>query len=117
MQLSRLLGVPVIDAAQHPVGTVVDVRLIMTGDPQHNPRQPRVLGLVISPRTRTSFLGYERSDAKAPMILAALMRWRHRGTFLAAWEDVVRVRADLIRLRAGYTRYSAVLRDTIEGNV
>jgi sporulation protein YlmC with PRC-barrel domain len=111
MQLSRLLGLRVIDAAQHPVGTVVDVRLSLTG------QRPQVLGLVISPRTRSSFLGYERSGAKAPMMLAALMRWRHRGTFLAAWDDVARVGSDLIRLRSGYTRYSAVLRDTTEGIV
>lgn len=111
MQLSRLLGLRVIDAAQHPVGTVIDVRLTLIGDPESNPPKPRVLGLVISPRTKTSFLGYERSDAKAPMMLAALMRWRHRGTFLADWDDVARVGADLVRLRPGYTRYSAVLRD------
>jgi sporulation protein YlmC with PRC-barrel domain len=111
MQLSRLLGLRVIDAAQHPVGTVVDVRLSLTG------QRPQVLGLVISPRTRSSFLGYERSGARAPMMLAALMRWRHRGTFLAAWDDVARVGSDLIRLRSGYTRYSAVLRDTTEGIV
>jgi len=117
MQLSRLLGLPVIDAAQHRVGTVVDVRLTLTGDPEHNPNRPRVLGLVISPRTKSSFLGYERSGAKAPMMLAALMRWRHRGTFLAAWDDVARVGSDLIRLRSGYTRYSAVLRDTADRNV
>ena len=117
MQLSRLLGVSVIDAGQHRVGTVIDVRLALTGDPQHNPPRPRVLGLVISPRTKASFLGYERSGAKAPIMLVALERWRHRGTFLAAWDDVARVGSDLIRLRSGYTRYSAVLRDTIEGSV
>ena len=27
MQLSRFLGLPVVDAGSHPVGTVVDVRL------------------------------------------------------------------------------------------
>jgi sporulation protein YlmC with PRC-barrel domain len=111
MQLSRLLGLRVIDAAQHPVGTVVDVRLTLTGDLESHPPKPRVLGLVISPRTKSSFLGYERSNARAPMMLAALMRWRHRGTFLAAWDDVARVGSDLVRLRPGYTRYSAVLRD------
>jgi sporulation protein YlmC with PRC-barrel domain len=111
MQLSKLLGLRVIDGAQHPVGTVVDVRLTIAGDTNHNPPTPRVLGLVISPRTTSSFLGYERSDADAPAILAALLRWRHRGTFLAAWEDVARVGSDLVRLRAGYTRYSPVLRE------
>jgi hypothetical protein len=111
MQLSRFLGVRVIDAAQHPVGTIVDVRLTMTGDPERDPAAPRVLGLVISPHTKASFLGYERSRADAPVMLAALFRWWHRGTFLAAWDDVARVESDLVKLRAGYTRYSAVLRD------
>jgi len=111
MQLSRLLGLRVIDAAQHPVGTVVDVRLTMSGDPEHNPAAPQLLGLIVSPHTRTSFLGYERSRANAPVMLAALFRWRHRGTFLAAWDDVARVGADLVKLRAGYARHSAVLHD------
>ena len=111
MQLSKLLGRRVIDAAQHTVGTVVDVRLAVAGDLEHDPAAPQVLGLVISPRTRSSFLGYERSGADAPAMLARLFRWRHRGTFLAAWEDVARVGSDLVRLRPGYTRYSPVLRD------
>ncbi len=95
MQLSRLLGLRVIDAGSHPMGTVVDVRLTIPGDPEHDPPTPRVLGLVISPRTRV----YERSAAKAPMVLAALLRWRHRGTFLAGWEDVARVATDHATLR------------------
>jgi sporulation protein YlmC with PRC-barrel domain len=111
MQLSKLLGLRVIDAAQHPVGTVVDVRLALTGDPEHNPPRPRVLGLVISPRTKSAYLGFERAKADAPVMVAALLRWRHRGTFLAAWDDVARVGTDLVRLRPGYTRYSPMLRD------
>ena len=111
MQLSRFLGLRVIDAAQHPVGTVVDVRLVLSGDPEQDPPAPRMLGLVISPRTRSSFLGFERSGADAPAVLARLFRWRHRGTFLAAWDDVARVGSDLVKLRPGYIRYSAVLRD------
>jgi sporulation protein YlmC with PRC-barrel domain len=111
MQLSKLLGLRVIDAGQHPVGTVVDVRLTIAGDPQDDPPMPRVLGLVVSPRTRASFLGYERSQADAPAALAAFLRWRHRGTFLAAWDDVARVGSDLVKLRPGYTRYSPVLRN------
>ena len=51
MLLSKLLGLRVIDAGQHPVGTVIDVRLTIAGDPEHNPPTPSVLGLVISPRT------------------------------------------------------------------
>jgi hypothetical protein len=111
MQLSSLLGLRVIDAAQHPVGTVVDVRLTLVGDLEDSPAAPRMLGLVISPHTKSSFLGYERSGANAPMLLAALFRWWHRDTFLAAWDDIGQVGSGLVKLRAGFTRYSAVLRD------
>jgi hypothetical protein len=109
MQLSRFLGLRVVDAANHPVGTVIDVRLTIGGDLQHNPSTPRVLGLVISPRTQSSFLGYERTTATAPYLLARLLRWRHRGTFLAAWEDVARVGGERVVLRPRFTKYSAVL--------
>ncbi|OBB01782.1 hypothetical protein A5662_12910 [Mycobacteriaceae bacterium 1482268.1] len=109
MQLSELLGLPVVDAGNHSVGTVVDVRLTVGGDLEHDPPTPRVLGLIVSPRTRSSFLGYERTTATAPALLARLLRWRHRGTFLAAWEDVARVGDHGVALRARYTKYSAVL--------
>jgi len=109
MLLSEVLGLRVVDAGNHPVGTVVDVRL--TTSEALDPATPRVLGLVISPRTRSSFLGYEISEANAPVMIAALMRWRHRGTFVAAWDDVARIGSDLVRLRPGFTRYSPVLRD------
>ncbi|WP_448629191.1 hypothetical protein [Cellulomonas soli] len=45
----------------------------------------------MSPRTGSSFLGYERSDVRAPAPLAHLLRWRHRGSFLVAWHDVAGV--------------------------
>ena len=109
MQLSRLLGLRVVDAGNHRVGTVIDVRLTIGGDLHHDPPTPRMLGLVISPRTRSSFLGYERSTATAPYLLARLLRWRHRGTFLAAWDDVARVGNDLVVLRPRFTKYSALL--------
>lgn len=111
MQLSKLLGLRVVDYGSHAVGTVVDVRLAVAGAPQNDPPTPRVFGLIISPRTRSSYLGYERSGANAPALIAAIARWRHRGTFLAAWEDVARVGNATVTLRAGYTRYSAALRE------
>ncbi len=36
------------------------------------PPPPQLLGLVISPRTRSSYLGYERSHITQPSVLAAL---------------------------------------------
>jgi sporulation protein YlmC with PRC-barrel domain len=111
VQLSRFLGLRVLDAGNHEVGTVVDVRLSISGDVHDNPGTPRVLGLVISPHTESSFLGYERSTANSPFAVAQFLRWRHRGTFLAAWDDVARVGEESVRLRSGYTKYSAALRD------
>jgi sporulation protein YlmC with PRC-barrel domain len=111
MQLSELLGMRVVDAGNDHVGTVTDVRLTIAADPQDNPPTPRVFGLIVSPRTKSSFLGYERTTADAPYLLAQLLRWRHRGTFLAGWEDVARVGEDSVRLRPRYTKYSAILRN------
>lgn len=107
MQLSNLLGLRVVDADDHPVGTVIDVRL-MLGDDDHP--TPEVTGLVVSPRTRSSYLGYERTDLKAPWLIAGIAAWRHRGTFLAAWNDVARIGRERITLRVGYSRHSPALR-------
>lgn len=106
MQLSRLLGAAVVDAGHHPVGTVIDVRLSV---PQQRQGTPEVLGLVISPRTGSSYLGYERTGTNAPWMIAALSRWRHRGTFVADWADIARIGTDRITLRPGYTRQPAAL--------
>ena len=65
MQLSRLLGIAVVDAGHHPLGTVVDIRLSVPGDRQG---RPEVLGLVVSPRTGSSFLGYDRTGTNAPVL-------------------------------------------------
>src|SRR5690349_13208874 len=85
MRLSSLLGLPAIDTGHHRVGTVVDIRLIVPRDIGHNPPPPQLMGVVISPRTQSSYLGYERSYITQPRLLAALLRWWHRGTFLAVW--------------------------------
>lgn len=111
MQLSELLGLAVHDGA-HRVGTVIDVRLsVGSHGPDERPTDPRVVGLLISPRSRSSYLGYERSDAVRPRVLAVLLRWRHRGTFLAGWDDVAGIDTSMVQLRTGYQRFSPVLAD------
>lgn len=111
MQLSELLGVAVHDSTDRRLGTVIDVRLAVSGDVNRGPEPPMVFGLVVSPRTRSSFLGYERSQVRQPALVAALLRWRHRGTFLALWIDVSAVTANAITVRPDYRRYSPILRD------
>lgn len=110
MQLSNLLGLRVLDAGHHAVGTVIDVRLKIADHGRERPGRPELTGLVVSPRTRSSYLGYERTGIKAPALIATIAAWRHRGTFLAAWEDVARVGCDHVTLRVGYSRRSAALR-------
>lgn len=110
MQLSNLLGLEVLDAGHHRVGTVIDVRLTIDGARTDNPPSPRLTGLVVSPHTRSSYLGYERTGINAPAVIAAIARWRHRGTFVVAWEDIARIGGDHVTLRSGFERRSPALR-------
>ena len=49
--------------------------------------------------------------SRRPAVLAALLRWRHRGPFPALWRDIARVSTESVVLREGFERYSPVLRD------
>ncbi|MBN0040836.1 PRC-barrel domain containing protein [Cellulosimicrobium cellulans] len=69
----------------------------------------RVVGVLVSPRTGTSFLGYERTDVTAPWPVPQLVRRRHRGTFLVPWDDVAAVAPGEVRLAAGYRQEDAAL--------
>ena len=112
MILSELLDTPVHDGEGQAVGFVVDVRLALDGPFEGPLAAPRIVGLLVSPRTGTSFLGYERRDEQRPALLAHLLRRRHRGTFLVQWPDVVAVEEGSVRLRASYRRWSPMLRRT-----
>lgn len=119
MIASDLLDVPVHDASGTHVGWVVDLRFVLDGTPDTFLAHARLHGLVVSPRTRTSFMGFERSRVRHPWPIAPLMRWWHRGTFLVHWPDVARVpvpedgvtpeRDAVVVLRAGYTCYEPEL--------
>jgi hypothetical protein len=111
VQLSELLSLPAMDPDQRRLGTVVDVRLAVAGDPENDPDTPTLAGLLISPRTTSSYLGYERANSGQPSALAALLRWRHRATFLAVWSDIAWLGPDSVGLRRGYRTYSPVLPD------
>lgn len=111
MQLSELLGLPVCDSDGAQLGTLIDVRLCVTGDMGDRPDPPKVFGVIVSPHSSSSYLGYERRRVDQPRVLASLLRWRHRGTFLALWHDVDDVSSDRLTLRRGATEYSPVLNE------
>ncbi|WP_019136532.1 PRC-barrel domain-containing protein [Cellulomonas massiliensis] len=109
MILGDLLDAHVRDDQGRRLGYVVDVRLVLDRPASGLLAVPRVHGLLVSPRTSSSFLGYERRDVRAPALLARWLRRRHRGTFLVLWPDVERLGDDEVVLRTGYRRWSPVL--------
>ncbi len=109
MQLSDLLGLPVFGSDGAPLGRLIDVRLSVSGDLTDRPDAPKVFGVIVSPHTRSSYLGYERRRVNAPRVLAGVLRWRHRGTFLVLWRDVDDITAERLTLRREATKYSPVL--------
>jgi sporulation protein YlmC with PRC-barrel domain len=107
MILGDLFGDRVVDAAGHRVGFVTDARFLQDrGAPL---TEVRLFGLIVSPRSRISSLGYERRGVRGPAPIAGWIRRRHRGTFLVRWEDVARVEDGVVRLRPGFSRYSPLL--------
>jgi hypothetical protein len=109
MLLSDVLNAVVVDAAGHRVGHVIDARFRLEG--RADPRKARLLGLVVSPRSASSFLGYERTGQTRPALVAWFLRRRHRGSFVVAWRDVAMIDEDprRVHLRKGFTREDAAL--------
>jgi hypothetical protein len=89
------------------LGFVSDVRFILESDAAGRPA--RLYGILVSPHARSSSLGFERSGVRSPWPIAALVRWRHRDSFLVRWNDIERIEANRIQLRRGFDRASAEL--------
>ena len=109
MILGDLLGMPVHDSDGVRLGRVADARFVVDGAPKQLMADARLLGLVVSPHSVSSFLGYERTGVTEPWPLARMLRWRHRGSFLVMWEDIAMVGEKSVRLREGFTAYSPAL--------
>jgi sporulation protein YlmC with PRC-barrel domain len=109
MILGDLLGAKVYDDDGARLGRVADVRFVLDGVPQQLMAEARLLGLVVSPHSVSSFLGYERTGLRQPWPLPAMLRWRHRGSFLVLWEDIAVIGAEAVRLREGFTAYTPEL--------
>lgn len=109
MILNDLLGLPVLDSHGERVGNVLDARFVIDGRPGQTLAEARLDGLVISPHSRHSYLGYERIDMNAPAIINSLIRWLHRGTFYVRWEAVQMVTEHEVHLRDDYQRFDARL--------
>jgi sporulation protein YlmC with PRC-barrel domain len=105
MILSDLIHKKVLDADGVVVGHVVDVRFVIDGAPSQLLASARLHGIIVSRGRSSTFLGYERNSATSPVILAKLLAWRHRGSFLVRWRDVAMI-DDTVHLRASFQRLS-----------
>ena len=113
MLLTDLLDLPVYDHNGDRVGWVSDVRFRILDRPTASDGggvpAPEVVGILLGPRRRGSYLGFERTDVHAPVLLARWIRWRHRGTCLVPWSDVDHVEDGAVVLDAQYRRESPLL--------
>jgi hypothetical protein len=109
MILSDLLHNEVRGPDDEALGRVIDARFVVDGAPSPLLADARLAGLVVSPHSGSSFLGYERLDTRSPWPIAEFLRWRHRGTFLVDWADIARFDDGVVHVREGYHRRSPAL--------
>lgn len=107
MILSDLIGSHVVDEQGAPLGRVSDARFRLSG--HTTPPRATLQGIIVSPRTAASFLGYERTGMTRPVVLARILRWLHRGSFFIAWSDIARIDEDTVTLRTGFEKGESAL--------
>jgi hypothetical protein len=86
------------------------IRLSGAGDLDDSPSAPTLFGLVVSPRTRSSYLGYERIRGKPADGVGGVVEVASPRHIPGALEDIGAVEPPVIRLRAEFHRYSPILR-------
>jgi len=91
------------------LGLVIDLRLVIDGNPSLLQSQARLLGVVIGRKPHAAFMGYERASVNAPAVLNRFFQWRERGAFMVAAEDIEHIGIDGVRLRRGFARWSPML--------
>jgi sporulation protein YlmC with PRC-barrel domain len=106
MILSDILGKPAIDVNGKKLGVVIDARFVVDGTPKQLLAETRLFGLIVSPHSGSSFLGYERNGVTAPWPIGALLQRRHRDSFLVPWEDLAMLGSDAITLRRDFRQLS-----------
>ncbi|WP_206535702.1 PRC-barrel domain containing protein [Microbacterium sp. 4R-513] len=98
MLLSDLLGSRVHEPDGTSLGTVVDVRFRRGPARRSREGELELIALIVSPRSRMSYYGYERGRVSGPAVVAAIIRRMHRGTRIIPWECVASVEDGRVRL-------------------
>jgi hypothetical protein len=92
------------------LGYVIDARFVLHGAVAGSLAEAELVGLVVGPKRRMSFLGYERAEQSKPALLNRYFARRQRESFLVDWDDVASVDGGTVELRDGFTRWSSRLR-------
>jgi hypothetical protein len=88
------------------LGFVSDARFFLESKTEG--QSARLCGILISPHA--FILAWLRTlRVRSPWPIAALVRWRHRGSFLVRWSDIERLEVGRIQLRPGFERASPEL--------
>jgi hypothetical protein len=104
MILSDILDRPVFDETGTKIGFAVDVRFVLDGAPTQLLAGALLHQILVSPRTSSSFLGYERTGISSPWPLGKLLERRHRGSYFVGWKDVAKFGSDGVHLRPGFEK-------------
>ncbi|MGO4588032.1 PRC-barrel domain-containing protein [Paenarthrobacter sp. 2TAF44] len=109
MILNDVLGTRVVDSNGELLGQISDARFALDATPTQPLSRARLVGIIVSPRTATSFLGFERQGMTQPWPVAQFMRWWHRGSFLVLWEDIAMMGSQEVVLRPDFVAYESGL--------
>ena len=104
MLLSDLFDKPVRAPRGGELGRVVDVRFRRTPRRGRREGELELIALIVSPHSRLSYYGYERGTVQGPAVIAAIVRWLHRDSWIVPWEFVARVDEDAVVLAAAAPR-------------
>ena len=91
MLLSEILGRPLRSPRGDELGRVVDVRFRRAARNGRYEGNLELIALIVSPHSRLSFYGYERGSVNGPAVIAAIVRWLHRDSYIVPWECVARI--------------------------
>lgn len=100
MRASDLDNARVVDPSGRELGRVIDVRLAQDGPMVGAHQALRMTGLVIGKRRLASRLGYDRTTADGPWLVAKVARALSKDNRFLPWEMVECIEDGVVRSRA-----------------
>lgn len=108
MIASRLIGADARCAGER-IGYVGDLRIEL--DANRTADELSVVGVVVSARMHSTFLGYERTAMRGPWMIDRLLRYLNRDSVLVDWADIEGFdeQSRTLEMRKGFRRLDVAL--------